>query len=539
MHKKPRFASAESLAALISFGALRTILLVSTGIVAAFLLAEIVRFLPVTADNAYPETSGILSAYRWANGLPLYSDYRQAPYLITPFPPLWYALLRLGSRLGFSTLDQLTLFGRLLTVGGLFGMVSLGYWWNRRLGFSRSLSLLTVTFYLTLPILIPWAVTARPDFIALSLGFFAIYWAGLRGTTNAAGVAGSIAGMAFLARHNAVAVPVAIVLSFLWSRKWKHALIFSVTWWLVVALTLLLFQRASHGMLTLNLSGAAFGEFSLSYIRDIAGRLLLQPGNGFVTALFAFGLFGFVQSWKQADQRIRLVNIYLVVALLLTVIGSAARGSAVNHYFEPAFAMALLIPAGVAQLQSTWRSDSPFAALTLAFVVVLLLPSLDVRRSFFRQNKPEDLRSLASTVVNRNVFTDIPYLAGRSAAQELLEPASLLNSERAGAKVAWSSQRIADDLNSKKYELVILSFPADLLYDPGALYPRYPHLDSTVRTAIRRNYAPCFEVDTSEVFGQAETRYVYGPLSTDGKGVNNCPFDLPGLTLRSINKGME
>ena len=33
--------------------------------------------LRVTGDNMYPESAGVLDAQRWAQGLPLYSDYRQ------------------------------------------------------------------------------------------------------------------------------------------------------------------------------------------------------------------------------------------------------------------------------------------------------------------------------------------------------------------------------------------------------------------------------------------------------------------------------
>ena len=503
---------------LSSFKAFQTLLLVFTGAVAILFLFQATRFLPVRGENIYTEASGVLAAQRWAQGLPLYVDYRQPPYLITPFPPLWYAFLAVAAKLGVSNLDSLTFFGRILSMVSLLGLVGLGYRWNRKLGYSPQASLLTPTFYLSLPVLIPWAFAARPDFLALLLGFVALYCAGLRSGTVWAATAGAIAATAFLVRHNAVAVPVALVLWFMSCRRWKDAFLFCAAWGCVVATVLGAFQISSHGLLLLNLSGATFGQFALTYIRDIAGRVLATPGHGFVTALLVFGLLGFIESWQGEDARTRLISIYFVVSMGLAILGSAARGAAVNHYMEPALALAVLVPIGVTQLQSGWRRESPLTTLAVVFVVVILLPSLDVRRWNSMHNRPDDLRALTRLVENRKVFTDVPYLAARTPSFELLEPASLMNTERARG---WSSAGVAETLNEKGYELVILSDAVDRPYDSSAHYPRYPHLDAAVRGAIGKNYALCFQVDTSFVYGESETRYVYAPLSDNKEG--NCP----------------
>ena len=88
----------------------------------------------MSSDNTYPEAAHIVSAQRWAHGLPLYSDYRQAPYLVTAFPPVWYALLAIPARLGLDNLDALTIFGRLLNLVSLLAVCGIAHLWNRRLG---------------------------------------------------------------------------------------------------------------------------------------------------------------------------------------------------------------------------------------------------------------------------------------------------------------------------------------------------------------------------------------------------------------------
>jgi hypothetical protein len=408
----------------------------------------------------------------------------------------------------------LTLFGRIWSLVSLFGVAGLGCLWNRRLGLPFRLALFTPVFYFSFPILIPWAVSARPDLPALFLGLAALYWAGLRSSTSSVALAGVVAALAFLTKHNAVAVPVALVLWLLWSKRWKHAGVFCAVWASVVASALVGFQLSSNGLLLLNLSGAKFGQFALTFVRDVLNRLLVTPGHGFAVALFAFGAFAVLENWNHKDPRIRLFNIYLVVSFCLAVVGSAAAGAAVNYYLEPALAMAMLLPAGLARLEGTWRSDSPLASLAVVMVLALLLPSLDAQRWNWMHDKPEELRRVAALMENRHVFTDIPYLAARMSTPQSLDLASLLNTERTGGWAAWSSAKLAQGLKAKEYDLVILVAPVgEWPYNRAALYPRWPRLDSALQAAIGQNYGFCFELDAS---------YVYAPLSL-GSNSSNCP----------------
>jgi hypothetical protein len=499
--------------ALFSFQQFQGLLLVLTGLVALSFFVEAMRFLPVQGDNMYPEAAGVLSAQRWAHGFALYEDYRQPPYMTASFPPVWYGILAIAAKLGLRDLNALTLFGRLLSLACLLGIAVLGFRWNRKIGHPFELALLTPLFYLSLPILIPWAVTARPDFPGLLLVFLALYVSSLRSTTASLFLAAALAALGFLVRHNAIAVPVAVVFWLVWSRRWKDAGIFCATWAAVVGSALLIGQRLSHGLLLLNISGAKFGELALTYVRDVIGRLLVAQGHGFVIALFAFGIFGCIETWRQADNRCRLICIYLVVSLGFAVLGSAARGAAVNHYLEPTLALALLIPSGIARLRTVWAADSPLASFSIVLVLVLLLPALDAQRWEVMHNRPDDLRHIVPLIENKSVLTDIPYLAARTFSLELLDPASLTNMERTGS---WSPAGITHALREQKYGLVILSQAVDTSSSVlREAYPRYPHLDSIVQTAVADNYGLCFKMDTV---------YVYAPLSSDGLLVSNdCP----------------
>lgn len=488
---------------LFSFQTFKVLLLALTGCAVLISCIQVVHFLPVTSENIYPESSGVLSALHYSRGQPLYEDFRRPPYLATPFPPLWYGLMAEVAKLGAADLDSLTRVGRILALACLVGIAGLAYFWNRRLGFSRSLSVLAPAFFLSVPILVPWAVTARPDLLGLVLSFLAVCLAVTGRGLAPAGAASIVASLAFLSRHNSVAAPVAIVLWLASCRRWRHAFLFCAIWALIVGPVLVSFQMSSGGFLFLNLAGGKFGQFSASYARDVLARLLEPQGHAFVIALFGFGAFGLLESWRHGDVRSHLLAAYAVVGLGLAVLGSTAAGSGPNHYLEAALAFAVLIPCGLASLENSWSNGSSSSIFAMILVFAFLVPSLDVQRSNLVHNRPDDLRPLVPLVVSRRVFTDIPYVAARAASPESLDLASLLNSERSGAGHGWSSAGVVRDLSEKKYSLVILSQPVEEAYIPSGLYPRYPRLDAAMQMAIRDNYGLCSRLANA---------YIYGPL---------------------------
>jgi len=311
-----------------------------------------------------------------------------------------------------------------------------------------------------------------------------------------------VAALAFLVRHNAVAAPVAIVLWLLWLRRWKHAGLFCLVWGAISLGTLAAFQLTNHGMLLLNLSGAKFGALSLSYTRDTLFRLLVSPGHSFAVVLFAFGAFSVFELWNQREERLRLISIYIIVAFGFAAFGSAAAGAAENHFLETAFAMAVILPAGLARLGQSWTSDSPLASFVVVILLFLLLTSVDAQRWNFMHTRPEDFRSLLPVMEGRNVFTDVPYLAARTATPQFLDLVSLTFSQQTGGSTSWSSASLVGDLQQRRYELLVLHERADIPYDPTARYPRYPRLDSSVRAAIDAHYRLCFALNNNYVYAR-------------------------------------
>ncbi len=514
--------SVNRLNAAFSFSAFHGLLLSLSGVMVLFFIVQAVRFLPVTGDNVYPESAGVLAAQRWAQGLPLYEDYRQPPYLMSSFTPLWYAVVAVAAKAGFSDLDSLVLFGRILSLASLLGMAILAYLWNRRMGVSRRLASLAPAFFLSLPILIPWAVTARPDFPSLFLALLALYLAAGRVSTSSVVIAAIAASLAFLAKQNTVAVAVALVLWLIWSRRWKHAALFCAVWGLLAGAVLLPFYLTGERLLLLNLSGAKFGFFALTYVRDVINRMFARTGTGLAVALFALGTFGLLESLKEKNPRVVLMSLYLLIGLLLAVVGTASAGGGMNHYLEPALAMAILIPAGMVRLEAVWQKESPFAVFAMLMTAALILPSLDVQRWNAMHREPENLRPFMALMQNKLSFSDDPYLSARSSTPQAIDLSSLTNSQKRGGWAAWSSAGLTENLRQKKFQILVLRTRAmHMPYDPSARYPRTHRLDSTVQMAVGENYSLCFQSEESEDYGQLN---IYGPMPAHtASSADPCP----------------
>src|SRR5262249_27756453 len=141
--------SIEKIRLSLSFAQFQRLLLLLTGLAALLFLIQASRYLPVRSDNEYPEAANMIVVQRWARGFPLYTDFRLAPYLLTGFPPLWYGILAMAAKAGFSHVDTLTMIGRILSIGCLLIILALTYRWNYRQGYGRVPAFLAVTLYLS------------------------------------------------------------------------------------------------------------------------------------------------------------------------------------------------------------------------------------------------------------------------------------------------------------------------------------------------------------------------------------------------------
>ena len=488
-----------------------TALLLSS-VAALLFLVEAKHFLNAAGDNVYPEATGIASALRWANGLPLYSNFQDPPYILTAFPPLWYLCMRGAVQAGFNNPDSLTVFARVTSLVFLAALSLLAFFWNRQRGYSREESALGPILYLAFPALLPWAVSARPDFPSLFFALAALAALTMRPKADGALLAGFLAGLCFLFRHSCVSAPTAIGLYLLLSKRWRDTILLCLGWATPVVAILWRFNAASNGALRTSFSGSNFGSMNITNAHEILTYLFTRQGYGFTGLLFALGLFGLALAWKKSiDPTGRILVFYFLLTLGLAVLGSSLAGAGENHYLEPALAATLLVPAGVAELRKNWPADSLLPAFVCVLLIVVWLPNIDVRHWQAGDRHPADFHDLVKLVEHKNVLTDVPYLAARTPSQEFLDATSLRYAEGVHR---WSPAAVVSDLDKQSFDAVILHESLDKMEQEEG-HDRYPRLSMSVREAIRRSYGLCYQKDSAIVYARV-------PRDSSGSQVINC-----------------
>ena len=490
-----------------SFTFFLAIVLAVSSIAVLLFLMEARRFLHTAGDNIYPEATGVASALRWSRGLPLYPSFQEPPYILTAFPPLWYLCLRAAIQAGFRDPDSLTVFAREMSLAFLGALSLLAYFWNRRRGYSAGESALSPILYLTFPVLLPWAVSARPDFPSLFFALAALVAVTLRPKADGVLLAGFLAGLCFLFRHSCVAAPTAIGLSLLWSRRWRDTVLLCFGWAVPVMAVLWKFNAASEGTMRTSLSGSNFGSMRIANAHEILTHLFTREGYGFVGLLFAFGLLGLIVAWKKSeDPAGQVLVLYFLLTVALAGLGSSLAGAGENHYLEPALGAAVLAPVGATELRKRWPSDSLLPAFLCLLVLVVGLPTLDLRHWQAADRRRADFHDLVALVEHENILTDIPYLAARTPSEEFLDATSLRYAE---VVHRWSPAAVVRDLDAQLFDAVILHAPLNRMEEEEA-QDRYPRLGAVIRQAIQRNYGICYQKEYVNVYG----RFSKGPSAS-------------------------
>jgi hypothetical protein len=499
---------------LLSFEFFQKAFLGVTGIISLFFFVEAARLMPVHGENMTAESSTVLIAQRWAQGLQLYTDFRKPPFLIAPFPPGLYALLVAGYKTGIRSVHDLMLLGRWLSLMSLLGIGGVTYFWNRSRGFSSEASLVTPLLFFCFPALLPWAATVRQDFPGLLLAILGVLLAFHRPAWKWIVAAASLAGAAFLIKHSFIAVPTALVLWMGFNRRWKHALLFCLVWFVIVGTVVGYFQWSTPGLMRLNISGGKIaGAASLHNVHESFAAVAWAQGHQVVILMLTFAILGATLSWRKFNNPSWFLSCYFVVSLLFALFVSSFSNASYNHYIEPALVCSLFAPIVLGYLGRNWPREVPTASFLFILMLMLLAPTIDVQRWNMMNDRPDDLDKFVPIVRSEKILTDVPYLATNSAQPQFVETISLRFSEKAGV---WSPLPIEAVLQQKQYDLVVLHWSLD---DPRWDYHRYARLGPELRRSIRENYSFCAVV---------QGVYFYTPTalsitSPDEHSTRDCP----------------
>lgn len=329
-------------------------------------LAKINLFAPV--DITIPEGAVAYSIVAITGPEDLYRDYTLIPYATTPYPPLFYIASSMVAQ-AVNMPASAIIAGRLVAAISLLLALFAVFGFVTHSGRTKVAASVAVASACSIGFLSPWAITCRPDMLALALSI-----GGLRCIQLNRRYADYAAVIAFvLSTLTKQSYVVALMTGLFWlayRREWTRAACIGLGYAIILLIAVAIFEQASGGWFLANIIGA-----------NVAPSVPLQPyrlsAHFFQAASVPITLSfcGILLSSSRSDDALVLGAIYALFSFAIATGSSLKAGADINYFIEPGFAFSMI--AGL-----TWDSVQRNVTSTLdrrligffVFFFVFLMP---------------------------------------------------------------------------------------------------------------------------------------------------------------------
>ena len=457
------------------------------------------------AEHTYPESTIAEGINRVIEGQNLYQDFAQQPFAIMPYPPLYYyfAARFKGSDDSYSVNRMLP--GRSLTLAAFLVLLILIRQFGAGPFLAKDLAaethstklfcrgeLWAVILLGSAPIFLRWALTCRPDLLALLfsiLGIMAIY----RSPNLGLWLALILFWLAVFTKHSYISAPVAVCLWLMIRKQYLRLVIFGGAFAVGGILLFYLGNSMTDGLMKKNMFSVVDVPYSIKAFMFVIPRTIRD--FFFILVIGGFALWLTRKTfWKS------LIGIYFLVSLLLATLASTKVGSSRNYYFESATALSLLsapcIDYWIGKFDHRHRF-SIYATMT-AIALLLFLNSLSriERWREFDTNTPlladyigdiyhDDQTSPPS------MLSSFGHFAIHGPRPVLVLDPFLLN--KAQYSENWDEQPLVDRINSKSVGCLVMGF--DLNQPPDAFQGFSMWSEKVLRAMKDNYYLAHFETD--------------------------------------------
>jgi dolichyl-phosphate-mannose-protein mannosyltransferase len=345
-------------------------------------------------------------------GSPLYVDFFHEPFLVTPYPPLMYAVDAVIAAALRLDIFQTTVAARGVSLLAMAAALLVVYRLSRDLGAGGLAGAIAASLALTFPFMDGWAFTTRADGLAIMLSLLAS--AALVRAPGRLYVAVIFSVLAFFTKQTMVAFPVAAVIWLVLDGRRRDAGYFVAVWAGLVTAIMLTLHVLTNGLYELNTIVAH-----------------MNPTNGFDAAAAAFLqlsrqawlpialAIGWLITELRRGGRPSLIGWYWLASMAITLYTLRGRGAAENYFIEPGLLSCALAGPSIAAIwarlpRTVWPSIASATALSLA-AVLWSLPNL---KYWVSDNKGSDPApgTLSEVAQSQRVLAEEPtmvVLAGK------------------------------------------------------------------------------------------------------------------------------
>ena len=450
---------------------------------AGFCVAAL-RALGLSWPITFPEGAQLAAVLRVRDGESLYVDFRQFPYLITPYPPVLYLAGGLLSRVLDLSVPATLMATRGITLLASLAAAGLIFALARAAGAARLGALAGAGLFLPLPLLDKWGYAIRPDLPALALSLLAALLL-LRRPEQVAPAA-AVAALAFLTKQTMIALPVAAVIWLWWEGRRAGAGRFAGTWLGLVLGSFLLLHLLTDGRHELNVVLAQLNPTNGLEV-TLRGFLPL-PNQAWLPVGLAMGA---LMSEMLRRRRLGLLGCYWLVALGVALFTLRGRGSNVNYLIESAALACALAAVAVDQLGRRLDSTPRLGRLGVTLLTAATLIWGVQTGQYWRerggvdpgQRAPiQEIVEAQSVIAEESLFV---VLAGKPVL--LSDPFQLSQLTSAGR---WDPADLIQRIKRDEFDLIVLQ--GDVRQPRFA--KRQPFWPEAVRQAIKDQYVPAGRV---------------------------------------------
>lgn len=406
------------------------------------------RLISNSWDNMYPEGANVFMALRAARTGHLYSSFRESPYLVQSYGPLFYVIAAASAWASQLDADVTVLVIRLITYVCYLLCGVMVFAICRRNCSSIWISLLAALMALGQPDFFGWNVTARPDVMmifATLLSLFFVIGADERGWRPYA-LAGFLAGLAFLIKQPGLAVAIAVLAVLVLRKEFRKSAVFAVGAAVPVLLVFLgLILRKEVFLEQFTAVGRAYWSLAAG------ARFVWEALKDFIYIVPLFlGFCGFLRAVKWNKQW-QLVASFALVSGIVGSVGLPQPGSNVNYFLPGLVGSALLLPPAYEFLWERRRRMLLMALLVPALIFATWL-GVEQTHGYYGFFKAPDNLSYAPLRPYR-IISDVSLLALKGHDPELLDGYGTHSVELTGL---WDPLPLVQDLRQGKIDLIIL-----------------------------------------------------------------------------------
>jgi hypothetical protein len=406
-------------------------------------LKVLLQCLVARNDTTYPEGANVYVFLTALHTGHLYSSPFDFPLNPGIYGPMFYSIGAFCALIMHGDPTLTTRLMRVLSLLSFLGSIGLIAYLTWRLERVKHWTAITVVLGLACTWARPFAASARPDAISIFLIIASLtLYVVAEGRSRLIFWAGVLGALSFLTKQTMAPMLMALAIDSLMARKFRNTVALvagSATMAAIVIAALWL----RHEPFLANYTAETHAIVKWSSAAITVTNYMRTNQMAIIPIIIAF--VGARLRWR--EKRYRVILLAAGFGCFLNLAALANLGGAENYLILPWLMVALLVPAGLVQLEA-WANRSVLIPAALMLIGVALLVH---QKNLIQIKAPANLDT--TNISSMTMLSDLSYLEMRSRDPQLMDPAFY---HQISMQKVWSGSVILDRIGMGVYDLILI-----------------------------------------------------------------------------------